>query len=1120
MRIAPLAAATACLLASIASFAQVSGDALQRDFLNPPSSARPRVWWHWMNGNITKEGIQRDLEWMKRVGIGGLQNFDAELMTPKVVEKRLPYMTPEWKDAFRYAAGLADQLGLEMAIASSAGWSETGGPWVKPKDAMKKLVWSELRIQGGTEFAGTLPHPPSITGPFQAVPYHEDMSAPGPQAKSPQYYADAAVLAYKLPASAIAAAPCAALTSSAGPVDAAALTDGDLTKGLKLPLGKDGGWVECQYAAPRTIYAVTVARPAPAMFTPAPALIFRLESSDDGRTWNAVTDLPTTSVPQQTVGFPPVTARYFRLKIDKGAAPDAFGGFEPAPGANPGFFGALAAAADKKDTDVNEFVLHPNPRINRFEDKVGFGLVPDYYAIAGPAVGPGLSVAPSEVVDLTGRMTPDGSLKWTPPEGQWVVLRLGYSLTGTTNHPATKEATGLEVDKLDAQAVKSYIDTYLGAYAEILGPQLMGQHGVRALLTDSIEVGPYNWTPDLIAQFKRLRGYDPSPFLPALTGVVVGSAERSDAFLWDFRRTLAELTAQSHYGQIAKSAHERGLTYYGESLEGTRVSIGDDMEMRQNADIPMSAMWTFSPAKGPRSNYVIDIQGAASIAHIYGQNLVAAESMTSALVPWGFSPRTLKPIIDLEFALGVNRPVIHTSVHQPIEKKPGLGLLIFGQYFNRHETWAEQAGPWITYIARNAHLLQQGRFAADVAYFYGEEAPLAGLYGEGGSLPKDVPVGYGYDFVNSDAILHQLSAANGGIETPGGMHYRLLYLGGSSRKMTLPVLRRIRDLVSAGAIVVGDRPTGSPSLADDAAEFASIADQLWARPLAQGRIIPGSDVNQALASLGLARDFDYDHAGQERDVMFVHRRLSEGEIYFLSNRGEHPQSIDGTFRTSGKRPQLWHADTGRIEPVSYRIENGRTTVPLNLGANESVFVVFREPASAPAATVSVRPNTALATLQGPWDVHFAPGLGAPDNISLGRLASWTENSDPGVKYYSGTATYAKAIDVPAEWLANGRRLSLDLGDVRELAEVSVNGRSLGIAWHPPYQIDITGAVKPGANTLEIKVTNLWVNRLIGDQQPGATKYTFTVMPTYKVDAPLRPSGLLGPVQILQTGNGE
>ena len=1108
---ATMLAVAGSLLTVMGVFAQ-DADSLQRDFLNPPTSARPRVWWHWMNGNITREGIQRDLEWMKRVGIGGLQNFDASLMTPKVVDKRLAYMTPEWKDAFRYAATLADQLGLEMAIASSPGWSETGGPWVRPEQAMKKLVWSETRVPGGARFGGTLAHPPSVTGPFQGVAHHEDFAAPGSEASGPQYYADAAVVAYRLPAAAAAAAQPAKPRSNAGPIDPAPLMDGDLAKGVQIPISDGHAWVQYEYPAARTIYAATVARPAVGMFESSAPLKFRLESSNDGETFQTVIDIPGTQVPEATVGFPPVTARYFRLVIESTPTAGSLGHFDAAPGADLGFLGTMAAASPKKAAEVNEFVLHESPVINRWEEKAGFGLVPDYYGIASPPLDPRFAVAPADVVDLTGRMHADGSLEWTPPaDGQWVILRLGYSLTGTTNHPATAEATGLEVDKLDARAVKSYIETYLNSYSGFLGPDLMGRRGVRALLTDSIEVGPYNWTPDLPAQFKRLRGYDPTPFLPALTGVVVGSAEQSDAFLWDFRRTLAQLTAQSHYGQIAKTAHERGLTYYGESLEGSRVSIGDDMEMRQNADIPMAAMWTFPPAKGPRSNYVIDIRGAASVSNIYGQNLVAAESMTSAMVPWGFSPRILRPIIDLEFALGVNRPVIHTSVHQPIEKKPGLTLLIFGQYFNRHETWAEEAGPWITYIARNAFMLQQGKFCGDVAYFYGEEAPLAGLYGEDRALPKDIPIGYGFDFVNSDVLLHKLTAAHGGLETPSGMHYRVLYLGGSSGRMTLPVLRRIRELVNAGAVVAGERPTGSPSLADNASEVAAIIEELWG---SGGKVLQGVDANQALASLHVARDFDSRGSGAE-EIMFVHRRVADGEIYYLDNRTERAQDLNASFRVAGKRSELWHADSGRIEPVSYRVEDGRTTVPLHLDANESVFVVFRQPASTPAATVPPRRETPLATVPGPWKIRFAPNLGAPQEVTLDRLASWTENAEPGVKYFSGAATYTKTIDVPTAWLNGGQHLSLNLGEVRELAEVSINGRSLGIVWHPPYQIDVTDALKAGPNTLEIKVINLWVNRLIGDQQPGAKKYTFTVMPTYKADAPLRPSGLLGPVTILQ-----
>ncbi|MGC4048416.1 MAG: glycosyl hydrolase [Paludibaculum sp.] len=1110
-----LLAACVCLAAQFALLGQTPTDKLHQDFMNPPAAARPRVWWHWMNGNITREGIQQDLSWMKRVGIGGLQNFDAALATPQVVEKRLAYMTPEWKDAFRYAAGLADQLGLEMAIASSPGWSETGGPWVKPEQAMKKLVWSETRVTGGEAFRGTLPKPPTVTGPFQAVPYRDDLPLPGVEKTPPQYYRDAAVVAYPLRRAPVSSS--AVITSSAGPVDAAALTDGDLTKGIKLPAGKDNssGWLRYEFPAPRTVYAVTLARPMVGMFMPAPPVKLQLEASEDGQTYRSIADLPSTRVAQQTISFPAVTAKYFRISTQPAPPASLMDSFEPAPGADAGFFSALAAV--KPDVQINECVLHATPRIHRFEEKAGFGLVPDYYAIATPAVPAADSVRPAEVVDLTARMKPDGSVDWTPPAGDWMVLRLGYSLTGTLNHPATAEATGLEVDKLDQDAVKQYIETYLGTYTEAAGPELIGKRGVKALLTDSIEVGAYNWTAEMIAQFKRLRGYDPTPFLPALTGVVIGDSQQSDNFLWDFRRTLAQLTAQSHYGQIARTARERGLTYYGESLEGIRVSIGDDMEMRQNADIPMSAMWTYTPARGPRSNYVIDIRGAASVAHIYGQNLVAAESMTSAMVPWGFSPRILKPIIDLEFALGVNRPVIHTSVHQPlVGKKPGLALMIFGQYFNRNETWAEQAEPWVSYIARNAHMLQQGKFAADVAYFYGEEAPLAGLYGEGGSLPKDVPTGYGFDFANSDVLLNKLTVANGGLETASGMHYRLLYLGGSSQKMTLPVLRKIRDLVQAGAVVVGNRPTGSPSLADQQAEFDAVADSLWGgSAVGKGKVISGQDVNKALSVLGVARDFDYQKPEPDSEVMFLHRRLPDGEIYFLSNRQDRLQAINASFRVTGKRPELWHAEDGRVEPVSYRAENGRTIVPLRLEGNGSVFVVFRLPASTPAFQVAAQTEAKLGALEGPWTVQFAPNLGAPDSATFSRLASWSENPDEGVKYFSGTATYEKSFEVPAAWLGQGQKLTLDLGDVRELAEVSLNGHPLGIVWHPPYRVDISGAVKQGQNRLEVKVTNLWVNRLIGDQQPGAKKVSFTVPPTYKADAPLRPSGLLGPVEIRQ-----
>ena len=391
--------------------------------------------------------------------------------------------------------------------------------------------------------------------------------------------------------------------------------------------------------------------------------------------------------------------------------------------------------------------------------------------------------------------------------------KAGFALV--PDHPATAEATGLEVDKLDRAHVRSYIETYLDRYAKVLGPTRMGAQGVRALLTDSIESGPQNWTESLPAEFKRRRGYDLTPWMPALTGVIEASAADTDRFLYDFRRTLAELIADNHYGQIAESAKARGLILYGESLEQGRPVLGDDMEMRRHTTVPMAAMWTYSAKQGaPTPTRYADIRGAASVAHIYGQNLVAAESLTSAFAPWNFAPRDLKPMIDMEFLLGVNRPVIHTSVHQPLlDKPPGLTLAIFGQYFNRNETWAEQAGAWVSYLSRTAYLLQQGQFAADVLYFYGEEAPLTALYAE--HVTPDAPAGYGFDFANPDVLLNRLKVSDGSLLSDSGMRYRLLYLGGSSSRMTLSVLKRIEALVRDGATVVGQRPTESPSLTDD-----------------------------------------------------------------------------------------------------------------------------------------------------------------------------------------------------------------------------------------------------------------------------------------------------------------
>ena len=1113
-------------LAQPAPAAAPAASSLEDQFRDPPNSARPRVWWHWMNGNVTKDGIAKDMAWMKRVGIGGMQNFDANLKTPQIVDKRLVYMTPEWKDAFRFAAAEADRLGLELAIAASPGWSETGGPWVKPGDGLKKLVWSEIDVAGGKRFAGKLPAPPQATGPYQSIGADDGIGSQlsgerGPPL--PVHYADVAVLAYPLSGAPVDAATPTAVGGDGKQLDARLLGDADLMSGVEL--AKASGTapsLQLTYPAARMMRAVTLFVPGAAATFAGPSYLPKLEASEDGKTWRAVAEVPLGTVPT-TVAFAPVSAREFRVVFGP-AKPSGFSFTPQVEGVDMmglGMAMGMGGAGGSKPLKVTDFRLTADERIDRAETKAGFSLSQDYYGLARD-LPEGAGVAPGKVLDLTGWMGPDGTLDWTPPPlskgDRWRIVRLGYSLLGTMNHPAPPEATGLEVDKFDGPAVRRYMDHYLGMYKDASGG-LLGQRGVRALLTDSIEVGAANWTPQMIAQFKRLRGYDPTPWLPALTGTVIGSRADSEKFLYDFRRTLADLMASEHYGTVAAVAHENGLKVYGEALEDHRPSLGDDMAMRRYADVPMSALWTYPRKEGPKIGYVADMKGAASVAHVYGQNLVAAESMTSMMAPWAYGPADLKRVIDLEFVTGVNRPVVHTSVHVPTDdKKPGLSLFIFGQYFNRNEAWAELARPWVDYISRNSLMLQQGRNFADVAYFYGEEGPLTGLYGD--IAVPDAPKRYAYDFVNADVLTGALGNDGAELTTPGGARYRALYLGGSSQQMTLPTLRKLAALVEGGATVIGRKPMANPSLAGDPGEFAALIARLWPQggiaQVGKGRVIASTDVEAALAQVGVAPDFSFAGAA-DAEIPFVHRRLADGDSYFLANRKDRAETIEARFRVTGKAPELWHAETGTAEAVSYRIENGETIVPLTLAPDESVHVVFRKPAQAPALAIKKLAPVEVGRIDRPWQVAFQEGRGAPPTASLATLAPLNDNADAGIKYFSGIATYTNSFVTPKGW-RQGQPLWLDLGEAREIAEVTVNGKPAGYAWHAPYRIDIGAVAKPGRNALQVRVANLWVNRLIGDAQtpatPGAQKITWTALPTYSAKAPLRRSGLIGPVVLL------
>lgn len=1070
-------------------------DPLRAGFETPPQDARPRLWWHWMGGNISAEGAKLDLEWMQRIGIGGVHAFSGgKLPTPAVVKPPKPFMSAEWQAIFRQSLAQAHDAGFEFGIAASPGWSETGGPWVAPADGMKKYVWSETPVTGGKRFTGQLALPPSITGPFQDV---------GKGADAPRSYGDTAVIAF--PTSTVERDVAAAIWTHAPSNAVVAPTP---LSALNLPLDAQMGvTLVASLPRPTQLGAITIG-----MKNNAQALIDVDRGDGQWRTIahaliEASNDQFIHPAPQETVAFPPVVARRLRLRLLPVALPAraTLDSFLPKP---------------KLDVlSITRLALQGGGRINGIEAKAGFQSTISQEAALPALVAAKDAIPRKRVINLTDRLRPDGSLDWTPPPGNWTVLRMGWSLTGAVNAPAEPSATGLEVDKLDPAAVGRYLDHYLGLYDRASGAR-MGASGIGSMLTDSWEAGVQNWTPKILTEFQARRGYDPVAFLPVLTGRVVGSSALSEAFLFDFRRTLKDMVADNHHAVLARTLHARGMTYYSEAQGDFPRAIVDGMALKAQSDIPTAEYWyrPFATAPG-QPPLAVDLKESASVAHLYGKKFAAAEALTVAAIqdPWAFSPAMLRPVADRIFASGINRLLLHESHHQPlVDAKPGLSLFIFGQFFNRNDTWAEQAGPWVTYLARTSYMLQQGRPIADIAYFYGEERSLTEQYLD--RLESDIPSGFDFDYVNAEALLNLLSVRDGRIVTPSGMDYRLLYIPDRITSFTLPTLRKIEKMVAQGAIVVARRPTGGLGVFSPDRAIEKIADRLWGprngvrSPKAAGRIY--ATIADAIAAEHIAPDVQFADKEAAKDMLWLHRKDGEADIYFLSNQGDKPVNLHATFRLDGRAPKLWKADRGTAEPVSYQRGQGDTRAQIKLNGHESGFLVFRRPTTQTAWTAPDPVETSLAALDDGWQLSFEQGRGAPDQARFDTLKSWTESADPGIKYFSGSASYRRDFDLASADLRTDRRVELDLGGVHDIATVIVNGVPFSPLWHRPYRIDVSKAIKPGKNRLEVQVVNLWPNRLIGDKQAGVKPIVFAPSSPYRADSPLLPSGLLGPVRLI------
>ena len=1079
------------------SFPQAGNRSPEEGFLNPPESAKPRTWWHWTNGNITKEGITKDLEWMKRAGIGGMQLADVSSGQGQTVKEKLLFGSPEWLDAVRHAASEAQRLNLEMTIFSSAGWSLTGGPWVKPEQAMKKLVWSELTIIGPVRFDSILPQPPSNEGPFKNL----GRSAQG-GGKEPNFYKDCIVLAFPTPPDESADELFNPdITASSAINNPGFLLDDDLNTSTTVKTSKETKttWIRFSFVKPYTARAITIAGRNGIPFGD-------LQVSNDGQNFRTIVVLPGPQLYRagkvETVAFPETTAKFFRFEIT--GAP-----WRPAE--------VMSESVPRADSvySFSEIRLHTAGRINRWEDKAGFYHLFDYTPTSSPEVSSGSVISSSGIIDLTSKMGPDGKLLWDVPKGNWTIIRFGYSLTGSKNRPAVPSGLGYEVDKLSREHTESYIKGYTDPIAGALGP-LYGT-SLRYLLLDSWEAGMQNWTDKMISEFSTRRGYDPSRFLPALTGRVVETSAVSDRFLWDFRRTLADMFAENHFSVITEYMKRSGIGTYGE-VSGVSLEILEDALLcKKFVDIPMGEFW-FS-ALHPELMYYQDVRGAASASHVYGKQLVATESFTGGNYE---SPYSLKKIGDYWFTQGVNRIIFHTSAHQPLDTKPGNTMV--GTHINRNITWAELAKPFMTYLARNSYMLQQGKFVADIVYLLNEGAPSTMPIWDSGLNPAP-PEGYDYDYINADALISRMSVdPNGRLVLPDGMNYAVLVLPNTA-EMSIPVLKKIHDLVSSGATVIGERPGKTPGLTgypDSEVQLMSMVFDLWGdldgisrtkQTFGKGRVIWGMPLTKVLSESGITPDVEYGEPLDSK-LSWIHRRSGDTDIYFIVNGTDTLLNTIVRFRVEGKEAELWDPSTGKAYPAEFRSEKNTTLVPLHLTERQSVFVVFSNKAKVPYRIIPEVTSEILFTLQGPWDINFPPDLGGPGKIRMENLQSWTASSDEGIKYFSGTATYTRTFDAGRRWFQPGTRILIDLGKVGDIAEVTLNGLTVDTLWKSPYKTDITRAVRKGENQLMIKVTNQWTNRLLGDQVAPKDKKVLNSSLRMFGGRKMNDSGLIGPVRIV------
>ena len=939
---------------------QACADSIENEFKNPPDWAKPHTWWHWVNGNVSKEGITKDMEAWKEVGIGGFQHFALDWGIP---HGDAEYNSPEFHDYMAHAFSEAERLGLEAAFNSAAGWSCTGGPWIKPEHSMKMIVWSETQFIGGSEISLELERP-ELNKEQQAY----------------NFYRDVAVLAFPTPQN-------------------------------------------DQY---------------------------RLEN------WEAK---------------------------------------------------SLMDLMARSDRHIPTFDEAPQDAL----------------------------IAANDIQIITEKMDDNGVLNWDAPQGNWTVLRIGFTTTTKTTKPSTKGGFGLEIDKMSRAAADIHWDEVI----EKIIRDANGQETLTTILIDSYEVGHQNWTDDFPQLFQSLNKYDIIPNLVCMTGRIVESTAYTERMLWDVRNTVAEYTHQNYFQYFKEKCHQQGFQL---ACEPYGTGTFDALKVAKMVDLKMTEFWIRETPWFRRNLWEWTSQVVSSAAHLTGDHIVGAEAFTRMQGDWIAHPYNMKINGDREFTKGVNRYVFHSSAHQPWndEVKPGFTMGQFGTQFHRNNTWFFKSKEWLSYITRCQYLLQKGNYVSDLLVLYGDDRGIKCLIGQSEPIDMDYIPGYRFDLAETGTLESLSVDMNGEIRvTHEGRllenRYKLLLMK-QADLLKVESVELLGKLADQGAKIFAPRPLRTPGLTDyqnSDDRLKRLIEKYWD----SGLISTPDKYDQALA--GITPDCEMPDSAE-----YCHHIIDGSSFYFVSNQTYTPREMNCTFRVSGKQPEIWHPESGKIYPAPNwsTTADGRTQVALDMSEAESVFVVFRKNTSKKGKSTLIPSYNEITQINSPWEVSFDKHYVPQGQITLDKLIPLNEHADFDVQHFSGTASYHTTFKVEELHKA----MFLDLGDVQVIAEIRLNGEEFTTLWKPPFRVDISDAVHPGENELEVKVTNLWVNRLIGDEHfpawegrnngdkkkrgtfyeslpawlingeamPEDDKKAFSAWCHWNKDDKLVNSGLIGPVRIL------